>query len=58
MKKSATGLLRVEKEGDKFVLYDKQSIAEEREGALETVFVDGFLLRDKSFATIVERLKQ
>jgi nicotinamide phosphoribosyltransferase len=25
MKKSATGLLRVEKEGDKFVLYDKQT---------------------------------
>jgi len=58
MKKSATGLLRVEKEGDKFVLYDKQSIHDEMLGELETLFVDGQLLRDETFATIVERLKQ
>jgi nicotinamide phosphoribosyltransferase len=58
MKKSATGLLRVETEGDKFVLYDKQSIHDEMLGELETVFVDGQLLRDETFATVVERLKQ
>jgi len=57
MKKSATGLLRVEKEGDKFVLYDKQSMWDEGGGWLQTVFCDGQLLRDETFATIVERLK-
>jgi nicotinamide phosphoribosyltransferase len=57
MKKSATGLLRVEKEGDTFVLYDRQSVGDEQRGMLETVFVDGQLLRETTFAEIVERLR-
>jgi nicotinamide phosphoribosyltransferase len=58
MKKSATGLLRIEKEGDKFVLYDKQSIYDETCGELEVVFVDGKQYNAPTFAQIVERLKQ
>lgn len=40
-KKSAKGLLRVEKEGDDFVLYDQQTANQEDEGALLTVFLNG-----------------
>ena len=58
LKKSATGLLRVEKEGENFVLYDKQSEEQESEGALGTVFVDGFLVQNQRFAEIADRLKQ
>lgn len=56
LKKSANGLLRVEKEGDKFVLYDKQTWEQEAMGALEPVFLDGKVLRDESLATIRARL--
>ena len=56
-KKSARGLLRVEKEGDDFVLYDQQNEEQERQGCLEVVFRDGELLRDESLATIRARLR-
>lgn len=56
MKKSAKGLLRVEKEGDDFVLYDQQTHEAERRGALEPVFYCGALLRDEKFSVIRERL--
>ena len=56
-KKSARGLLRVEKEGDDFVLYDQQTTAQEGQGCLETVFCDGVLLRDESLADIRARLR-
>jgi nicotinamide phosphoribosyltransferase len=58
MKKSATGLLRVEKEGDKFVLYDQQTEDEADQGELQIVFSNGVLVRNTTFAEIVERLKQ
>lgn len=58
MKKSATGRLRVEKEGDKFILFDQQEFLQERQGLLEPVFIDGQLVRKETFAQIVERLKQ
>ncbi|MDA8708610.1 nicotinate phosphoribosyltransferase [Hellea sp.] len=56
LKKSAKGLLRVEKEGEDFVLYDQQTQAEEKQGAFEIVYEDGKLLVDESLAAIRERL--
>jgi nicotinamide phosphoribosyltransferase len=56
MKKSAKGLLRVEKEGDNFVLYDQQTREQEAQGALETVFYCGSLHRDEKYETIRYRL--
>ena len=56
VKKSAKGLVRVEQEGDNFVLYDQQSGSQEITGALETVFVDGRLIKDETFAEIRARL--
>jgi nicotinamide phosphoribosyltransferase len=40
-KKSAKGLLRVEKQGDDFVLYDQQTWDEEAQGELKPIFIDG-----------------
>lgn len=57
MKKSATGLLRVENEGGRFVLYDQQTPEQEKGGVMEQVFLNGHLTRFETFATIVERLK-
>lgn len=56
IKKSACGLLRVEKEGDDYVLYDRQTPEQEQQGELRTIFEDGELLVDESFATIRSRL--
>lgn len=55
-KKSAKGLLRVEREGNDYVLYDQQTPEQEEQGALETVFLDGELTNIQTFATIRERL--
>lgn len=55
-KKSAKGLLRVEKEGDDFVLYDEQTTTEEGEGELKVVFSDGCMCRRQTFAELRERL--
>ena len=57
-KKSAKGLLRVEKEGDHYVLYDQQTREEEDNGALEVVFEDGKLIKDQSLNEIRARLDQ
>jgi nicotinamide phosphoribosyltransferase len=43
-KKSAKGLLRVEKEKDGFVLHESQTPEQEAQGALETIFEDSQLL--------------
>ena len=56
LKKSAKGLLRVEKEGDDYVLYDQQTPEQEKQGALETVFEDGKLYLDESLEQIRQRL--
>jgi nicotinic acid phosphoribosyltransferase len=42
-KKSAKGLLRVEKEGDDFVLYQQQTREQEQQGALQTVFLNSVI---------------
>lgn len=56
-KKSATGLLQVKKENEKYVLYDKASWEQEKESELKTVFKDGKLVRDFSLREIRERLQ-
>lgn len=58
VKKSARGLLRVEREGDDFVLYERQTPEQEAQGALEEVFRDGRLLRDETLAQLRERVRQ
>lgn len=57
-KKSACGLLRIEKEFGKFVQYDQQTIEQERQGHLETVFEDGELTHEVSLSDIRYRLHQ
>lgn len=55
-KKSAKGLLRVELENGEYVLYDEQTLEQEQQGALETVFENNNLVRYTSFAQIREKL--
>lgn len=55
-KKSAKGLLRVEKEGDDYVLYDSQTPEQEAQGELRMVFCNSHLFVDTNLATIRERL--
>lgn len=51
-KRSATGLLQVKAENGTFVLHDKVSWQEEQEGALQTVFKNGKLVKEYSLAEI------
>lgn len=51
-KTSARGLLRVEKEGDDFVLYDQQTPEQEKQGELKTVFKDGEITKLTSLTEI------
>jgi nicotinamide phosphoribosyltransferase len=55
-KKSAKGLLRVEKEGDNFILIDQVTKEQEEGGELATVFLDGVLMREQTFGEIREVL--
>lgn len=57
MKKSAKGLLRVEKEGTDFVLYDEQTDDQEKQGVLRTIFLNGSLQNVETFSTIRARLR-
>jgi nicotinamide phosphoribosyltransferase len=57
VKKSAKGLLRVEKQGNEFVLYDRQTREQEQQGALELVFHNSKLVRDMTFSQICDNLK-
>lgn len=52
IKKSAKGLLRVEREDDKFVLYDQQTRDQEKQGELQVVFQDGVTYNKQSLAEI------
>ncbi|WP_047250387.1 nicotinate phosphoribosyltransferase [Chromobacterium subtsugae] len=56
-KKSAKGLLRVEQEGNQYVLYEQQTLEQFDSGALQTVFRDGELLITQSLADIRARLQ-
>lgn len=42
LKKSATGLLRVEKENGEYVLYENQTEYQSSRGELKTVFFNGY----------------
>lgn len=55
-KKSAKGLIRVEKEGNNYVLYDQQTWEQETQGELKELFRDGRMMRLESHHTIRERL--
>lgn len=55
-KKSATGLLKVTKEGSDFVLKSNATELEETEGKLKTVFLNGHVLNKETFADIRSRL--
>ena len=57
MKKSAKGLLCVSEVNGEFVMADNVSREEERDSALETVFMDGVLLRDQTLGEIRNILK-
>lgn len=55
-KKSARGLLRVEKQGDDFVLFDRQNPEQEQQGELKTVFLDGKITVKETIKKIRKRL--
>lgn len=57
-KKSARGLLRVEKEGNDFVLYDQQTSEQEESGELKVVFENGKLVAETSLAEIRQRINE
>lgn len=56
MKKSAKGLLRVEEIEGNFHLFDQQTKEQEKQGALQTVFKDGTLVKQTSLSEIRNRL--
>jgi nicotinamide phosphoribosyltransferase len=56
-KRSARGLLRVDRINGKLTLRDNVSRAEEKQGELELVFADGKLLRDETLAEIRSTLR-
>lgn len=56
-KKSATGLLCVKKENGEYVLKDKCTWEEESTGELQTVFLDGALLKDYTLSEIRGNIK-
>jgi len=51
-KKSAKGRLRVEYKNNKFVLYDEQTVEQENQGLLVTVFKDSKMIKETSFVEI------
>lgn len=55
-KKSAKGLLRVEKERGRYVLYDQQSPEQEKMGELDVVYENGRLIKEHSLRDIRARL--
>ncbi len=55
-KKSAKGLLRVAQQGDTLVVYDQQTPAQEAQGLLEVVFLDGQLTKTTTLADIRARV--
>lgn len=56
IKKSASGLLRVEYENNSYVLYENQEIHEELCGELKVIFIDGTLIKEQSLADIRKQL--
>jgi nicotinamide phosphoribosyltransferase len=57
-KRSAKGLLRVERIDDSLKLFDQQTEEEEQQGMLETVFLDGKLVKSVSLTEIRKRIEE
>ena len=57
-KKSACGLLRIERVDGKLVQYDQQSREQEQQGLLEVVFENGKLVKETSLAEIRQRVRE
>ena len=57
-KKSAKGLLQIERRGLSYKLHDNVSLTEERSGSLNVVFSDGVLYKDDSLSNIRDRVKR
>ena len=58
VKNSARGLLRVELEGDRYVVHEMQTRVQEGNGLLKPVFKDGAMVRLEGLSTIRNRLAQ
>lgn len=58
VKKSAKGLLRVEKEHGEYVLYEQQTPEQEEQGELKTVFLDGELVREVTIEDLRQYVKK
>ncbi len=56
-KKSATGLLQIIKEKNGYVLHDKVSLGQEKQGELKTIFKNGKIIKEYSLIEIRETLK-
>jgi nicotinamide phosphoribosyltransferase len=57
-KRSAKGLLRVEKINEEYVLFDQQTREQERQGELKTIFLDGMLMIDDTIEAIRKRVDE
>jgi nicotinamide phosphoribosyltransferase len=57
-KKSACGLLRIERVDGKLVQYDQQTREQEQQGLLEVVFEDGKLVKETSLAEIRKLVRE
>jgi nicotinamide phosphoribosyltransferase len=57
-KKSATGLLQVKKENNKYILYDKVTWEQEKDSELKTVFKDGKIVKEFTLKEVRENLKK
>ena len=55
-KKSARGLLRVESEGGRYMLYDQQTEEQEKQGELKTVFLDSEEVNTQTLTTLRKRV--
>ncbi len=58
LKKSARGLLRVERENDTLILHSEQTEEEENRGLLEVAFLDGKLIKPVSLSEIRNRIAE
>jgi nicotinamide phosphoribosyltransferase len=56
-KKSAKGLLRVEENSNTYVLYEQQTVEQEKQGALKIVFLDGKLVKSYTLSDIRQRIE-
>ncbi len=56
-KKSAKGLLKIERKNNQYILIDQVNWEEEKSGELQEVFKDGKLVIDQSLAEIRTRIK-